>query len=315
MRTTLSLTAIIEEWLDSTDAALTTKKDYGRKVRLWFRWLSAQGVDPRNPSRQDILRWKEALHNEGKSVFTVNGYITVIKIFYRWCSQVNYCENIGAGIKSSLRMKEHYKLPLTRAQCNELLSSIPTDNLVGARDRFIILLMLSNGLRVCEVERANIGDFDTLGGRNILHIQRKGRPDKHDVVAVPDEVMDALEDYISLRTDDCKMESPLVVNCIRGREPKRMLKGTISAIVKKRMMAIGISDPKITAHSLRHTCGSLMVEEGVPIETIQDVLGHNDPATTRIYVDMARHRQLIRHSPSEFIAKIITKKSSKNAKD
>ena len=313
MRTTKTLTEIVDEWITLLDALPATKADHRRKIGLWLRWLASQKIDPRSPSRADILRYKQELQKQGKSVFTVNGYITVIKVFYKHCATMRYCDDIAAGIKTSFRTKEHYKHPLTRQQCNDLLSSIDRDNIVGARDYLMIQLMLTNGLRTCEVQRINIGDFDMLDGKNVLHIQRKGRVDKHDVVAIPDEVMASLEDYLSMRTDNFGLDSPLVITLMRGREPQRIQKKAISEIIKARLRAIGIDDPKISAHSLRHTCGSLMVEEGVPIETIQDMLGHNDPATTQIYIDMARQKRLLEHSPSETIARIISQKSEKTA--
>ena len=315
MRTTKTLTEIVDEWIDLLDALPATKSDHRRKVNLWLRWLATQGLDPRTPGRADLLRYKQELQRQGKSVFTVNGYITVIKVFYKHCASMRYCDDIAAGIKTSFRTKEHYKHPLTRQQCNDLLTSIDRRSIVGARDYLMIQLMLTNGLRTCEVARINIGDFDMLDGRNVLHIQRKGRIDKHDIVAVPDEVMESLEEYVSRRTDDFNLGSPLFINLMKGREHTRILKATISGIVKSRLRAIGIDDPKVTAHSLRHTCGSLMVEEGVPIETIQDMLGHNDPATTKIYIDMARQKRLLEHSPSATIAKIISQKNEKKQKD
>ena len=315
MRTTKTLTEIVDEWIDLLDALPATKSDHRRKVNLWLRWLATQGLDPRTPGRADLLRYKQELQRQGKSVFTVNGYITVIKVFYKHCASMRYCDDIAAGIKTSFRTKEHYKHPLTRQQCNDLLTSIDRRSIVGARDYLMIQLMLTNGLRTCEVARINIGDFDMLDGRNVLHIQRKGRIDKHDIVAVPDEVMESLEEYVSRRTDDFNLGSPLFINLMKGREHTRILKATISGIVKSRLRAIGIDDPKVTAHSLRHTCGSLMVEEGVPIETIQDMLGHNDPATTKIYIDMARQKRLLEHSPSATIAKIISQKNEKTQKD
>ena len=136
-----------------------------------------------------------------------------------------------------------------------------------------------------------------------------------DIVAVPDEVMESLEVYLSMRTDRFTLESPLFVNLVRGRTPERILKATISGIVKARLRSIGIDDPKISAHSLRHTCGSLMVEEGMSVETIQDMLGHNDPSTTQIYIDMARQKRLLEHSPSETIAKIISAKREKEQQE
>lgn len=314
MRTSLSLNDIINEWIEQMDALPTTREDHRRKILLWHRWLSSQGVDPRNPSRSDILRYKQSLQKAGKSVFTVNGYITVIKVFYKYCSKKHYCDDIAEGIKSTFRTKEHYKHPLTRQQCTDLLESIDRSTIVGLRDYLMIQLMLTNGLRTCEVARINVGDFETLDGRDVLHIQRKGRVDKHDIVAVPAEVMESLKDYLSMREDELTLETPVFVNLVRGRNSVRLPKPTISGIIKKRMVRIGITDPKVSAHSLRHTCGSLMVEEGVPIETIQDMLGHNDPSTTQIYIDMARQKRLLEHSPSTIIAKIITAKNEKSQK-
>jgi site-specific recombinase XerD len=75
-----------------------------------------------------------------------------------------------------------------------------------------------------------------------------------------------------------------------------------------RLRIIGINDPKITAHSLRHTCGSLLVEMGTDIEIIKDLLGHSDSSTTRIYVDMAQKRRLLRENPSRQIEALLAKK-------
>ena len=309
MRTTLKLSEIVNEWISTLDCLPASRDDYRRKIEIWHRWLSSRGIDPRSPTRTHIVLYKQHLSEQGKSIFTVNGYVTVVKLFYKYCHSQRYYDDIGSGIKSSFRQKEHYKHPLSREQSADLVAAIDTDCIIGKRDRLMILLMLANGLRTCEVQRANIGDFDMVEGRPVLHIQRKGQIDKHDVVAVSEEVMEAFEDYISCRTDDFGMKSPLFINHVRGGNAERINKGSISTIVKRRLRAIGIDDPKITAHSLRHTCGSLMVEEGVSIETIQDVLGHNNPSTTKIYIDMARQKRLLENSPSDMIARIISKRA------
>ena len=117
MRTTKTLTEIVDEWITLLDALPATKADHRRKIGLWLRWLSSQGVDPRTPSRADILRYKQELQKQGKSIFTVNGYVTVIKVFYKHCATMRYYDDIASGIKTSFRAKEHYKHPLTRQQC------------------------------------------------------------------------------------------------------------------------------------------------------------------------------------------------------
>ncbi len=310
MRTTLKLTEIIQEWMMDLDVLPATKADYKRKIELWFRWLSSVGVDTREPHRHHILEYKQHLQSLGKSTFTTNSYITIVKLFYSYCEVRRYYDNIGLGIKSSTKQREHYKHPLSRAESNKLLESIDVSRIIGKRDKLMIALMLTNGLRTCEVNRINIEDFDKEGEQTVLYVQRKGRTDKRERIAVPTIIDELLEDYISCREFD--IEEPLFINHAYGyKTPARLSKPTISAIIKRRLKAIGIDNPKITAHSLRHTCGSLMVEEGMDVEDIKDMLGHSDTNVTRIYIDMARQKRMIERSPSKKIAGIIFKNNKK----
>ena len=312
MRTTLTLNSIVEQWLSETDALPATRSDYRRKIGLWFRWLKARGTDPREPTRADVIDYKDELQSSGKSIFTVNGYVTVVKIFYAWCEGRRYCDNIALGIRSSIKQKEYYKLPLSRAQASELLESIDTGTLIGKRDKLMILLMLSNGLRSCDVQRIDVGDVGRQDGETVLHIQRKGSRDKHDMVVLSEEVVRLLDDYLAGKDEDQRRDdSPLFTNHMRGVRSERLNRETISFIVKRRLRNIGIDDPRITAHSLRHTCGSLMIEQGYDPQLIQDMLGHADPATTRIYTNMARRRRLFDTAPSKKLSRILTINSKK----
>lgn len=310
MRTTLKLSEIIQEWIMDLDVLPATKADYKRKIELWFRWLSAHGIDTRNPERHHILEYKQELQRQGKSSFTSNSYVTVVKLFYSYCDGRRYYDNIGLGIKSSSKQKEHYKHPLSRTESNRLLESIDTKIIIGKRDKLMIALMLTNGLRTCEINRINIEDFDKEGEQSVLYVQRKGRTDKRERVAIPAVIEELLEDYLADR--EFEMKDPLFLShAFCNREPVRLSKATISAIVKRRLRTIGIDDPKITAHSLRHTCGSLMVEEGMDVEDIKDMLGHSNTNVTRIYIDMARQKRMLQRSPSKKIAGIIFKNDKK----
>ena len=170
--------------------------------------------------------------------------------------------------------------------------------------------MLSNGLRSCEVHRININDFDIVEGEMVPHIQRKGSIDKHDIVVISNEVAELFEDYVSSKKDYDASDA-LFTNHMRGMKSERINRETISFIVKRRLRAIGIDGPKITAHSLRHTCSPLMIEQGYDPQLIQDMLGHTDPSTTRIYTNMARQRMLFESAPSKRLSSILSKKSKK----
>ncbi len=163
MRTTLTLNQIVEQWIAGCDRLPATKCDYKRKIHLWFKWLASQGIDPREPSREHIVRFKQSLQREGKSPYTYFTYVAVIKIFYRFCAAMRYYDDIGKGLQSSIRQHEHSKHPLSVEEAQRLLNSIETKTIVGKRDKLIIALMLLNGLRSCEVSRINIEDVERKG--------------------------------------------------------------------------------------------------------------------------------------------------------
>lgn len=301
MRTTLKLSEIVEEWVADTDVLPSTRGDYRRKIGQWFRWLSRKGVDPREPERKHVLAFKDEL-GLTKSQYTVSSLVTIVKLFYGFCERKGYYRHIAAGIKSSRRHKEYSKLPLSSGQASRLLDSIDADTAIGKRDRLMISLMLFNGLRTCEVERIDIGDFDTHEGEAVLYIQRKGHSEKDELVVLHPSTVEWLEDYLADRDFDA--DTPLFI-AHRAKCSNRIVRHTISRIVKSRLKRIGINNPKYTAHSLRHTYGCLMIEHGYDIETVKDMLGHSDAKTTRIYVEMARRRLLLHNSPSREIGDLI----------
>ena len=90
----------------------------------------------------------------------------------------------------------------------------------------MISLMLFNGLRTCEVERIDIGDFAEREGQPILRIQRKGRTDKNEIVVLHPDTVAWLEEYIADR--DFDSDTPLFVSASRIRRSRRIRCGTRS---------------------------------------------------------------------------------------
>lgn len=293
MRTTANLNEIIDQWLDNIDATQTTKHSYRSKVLLWLRWRSANELDPRTATRAQVIRYKNELESNKYSELTVDGYITAIKLFYKFCEAMSYHENIAAGIRSSHKTYTHRKLALEIEQAQALIQSIDTRTERGLRDKLIVSMMLFYGLRSCEVERLSIDDFSPEG---LVRIQRKGRREKRDVIKVSQMILDQLEAYTSCRR--FKPTDPLMVSHSHRNHEGRLSRHSISTMVKQRLKTIGIDSPKITAHSLRHTCGCMLIEQGVPVEDVRDILGHTDTTVTRIYVGAAQRQKLLKHNPS-----------------
>ena len=298
MRTTLKISEIVTEWLENIDVKEITRKNYNRKISLWFRWLHANKIDPRSAQTKHVIAYKDHLIKTRHSSFTANGYMIVIKLFYKYCAAKRYCDNIAQNVKSGFRMTGKNKIPLTMDQARTLLQSVDVSTVKGKRDRLMIALMLFNGLRTCEVERINIEDVGTREGVPVVYLQRKGKVDKNDMVVLHQKAVEYFEDYISERDFDCK--DPLFIShrdCDRGKVV-RINRQTIARMVKQRLRKIGIDDKKISAHSLRHTFGSLLVEQGIDMEDIRELMGHSSTMVTKIYVELVQQRKMLHCSPS-----------------
>lgn len=298
MRTTLKISEIVTEWLENIDVKEITRKNYNRKISLWFRWLHANKIDPRSAQTKNVIAYKDHLIKTHHSSFTANGYMIVIKLFYKYCASRRYCDNIAQNVKSGFRMTGKNKIPLTMDQARALLQSVDASTVKGKRDRLMIALMLFNGLRTCEVERINIEDVGTREGVPVVYLQRKGKVDKNDMVVLHQKAVEYFEEYVSERDFECK--EPLFIShrdCDRGKVV-RINRQTIARMVKQRLRKIGIDDKKISAHSLRHTFGSLLVEQGIDMEDIRELMGHSSTMVTKIYVELVQQRKMLHCSPS-----------------
>lgn len=299
MTTSKTIVQIINEWLDSADIAEVSKRSYRAKLNIWFRWLNNIYYDVRRPQQQQVLDYKRHLEAEGKSSLTVDSYITAVRLFYRYCVKMRYYgEDITQGVRCSTKQKGYRKSPLSREDAVRLLESIGTEKLSGKRDKLMIAMMLLLGFRTCEIERMNVCDIDEVYDTRVIRVQRKGRHDKAEAVAITPYINELLSDYMSEREVE-EWSEPLFV-AVKG-ERTRLNRTTISEIVHRRLLDIGINDPRITAHSLRHTCACLLLADGVEMETVRDVLGHTSTNTTRLYVAQMQSQLLIRNSPAKRI--------------
>lgn len=294
MKTTLTINEITAEWLVSLDIVELTRRSYSYKLTLWFKYLIFNKIDVRSPKRRHVISYKQILETQGKSELTVDGYITVVKLFYKFIEERGYYENIAAGIRSSHLAYEHRKGCLTPIEATSLLSSIDVENAKGVRDKMIIALMLIYGLRACEVSRINVGDISRDGNSFMLRLMRKGRREKREAIAVSNELFNLYEKLAKW----CDPGVPLFKAVSSKNKGGGITSATIGRMVKQRCRHIGVDRKEITGHSLRHTCASMLIERGVAVEDVRDVLGHSSTSTTRLYIRAAQKAKILRHNPS-----------------
>lgn len=154
----------------------------------------------------------------------------------------------------------------------------------GKRMYAMYLLAVNAGLRTVEISRANVKDFVTRDGQAWLYVWGKGKAEPDQKKPLAAEVAAAIREYLDARTDRPTAQSPLFVATGNRSGGKRLDVTTISKMLKKALRDAGFDSERITAHSLRHSTGTAVMEITGDIYQTQKYMRHASPATTEIYL-------------------------------
>lgn len=235
------------------------------------------------PTREDLETWRDKLIADKKSPATVQLYLTSAKLLFRWLAQEGVYANIADHLKSRVKINhEHKKDALTAAQAGKLIKSVNGKSLKNLRDRAILSLMASTGLRCIEVSRADVADMIHEFGRTYLLIQGKGHSQNDSRVLLPAQVETLIKDYLADR-GNVSADAPLFASTANRNRGQRLSTQSISKMVKANLRAVGFDTPRLSAHSLRHTAATAMIIAGVELTQVQQVLRHVNINTTMIY--------------------------------
>ena len=224
-------------------------------------------------------RKSEGLSTSSRRLATVH-----LKIFFRWIAAKG---DVGMDPAEPLQAaKPERKLPstLSAGEIRNWLEGISTEQPLGKRDKAILELFYSSGLRLAELCAARLEWLDTEEG--FLRVSGKGK--KTRLVRVGRDALQAIQHYLASERPELvkPRSSSQIFLSIRGGPltPER-----IRQIVKRRAKLAGI-DSKVYPHLLRHSFATHLLEGGADLRVIQELLGHADIATTQIYTHVQDER-------------------------
>ncbi|MGJ8645157.1 MAG: tyrosine recombinase [Luteolibacter sp.] len=204
-----------------------------------------------------------------------------LKIYFRWLAATDRLGMDPAEPLVSPKPDRSLPSTLSAEDMRNWLDGIPTEDPLGRRDRAILELFYSSGLRLAELCAARLEwmDFD----EGFLRVTGKGN--KTRLVRVGDTACDAIRDYLSNGRPSlvsAKTSSHIFIG-IRGGKltPER-----IRQIVKERAALAGI-EKNVYPHLLRHSFATHLLEGGADLRVIQELLGHADISTTQIYTHVS----------------------------
>ena len=295
-----ALADMLGRFLEFVDVKDVTEKSYGVCLRCFGEWAANNFITA--PTRRDILNYVEWLAlpharreradraSNGKpapvitySAGTQARYLRAVKLFFKWTAQEGLYPNVADNVKGAkVRADNTKRDPLQRDDARALLDSIDTTTDAGKRDYAMILLSITAGLRIIEMQRANIGNMEVIAGEHVLFVQGKGHDEADAYKKLTPEVYTAIMDYLKTR-DTTDAAAPLFASTGNRSKGGRLAEPSISRIIKDRLKAAGYDTHRISGHSLRHSSVTFLLEAGATVQEAQHHARHASPETTGIY--------------------------------
>lgn len=205
---------------------------------------------------------------------TINRKITAIKTFLKWSASMDYFDEVL--IQNVVNLKSEKKLPniLSSSYINKLLDELPSQTTKEIRDKAILELMYSSGLRVSEVSNLRIQNFKINKSIKVL-----GKGNKERVLPITSRAVKAISNYLNNgRTElmNEKSQNYMFLGIRGGQLRDREIRRVVN-------LRVGTFP-----HSLRHTFATHLLEGGADLRVVQELLGHNDPTTTQIYTHVSK---------------------------
>ena len=199
--------------------------------------------------------------------------IATLRSFYNYLTSKKHLLEVNP-IKDldSPKLKKTLPRYLTLEESVELLDSVGGKN--RERDYCILTLFLNCGLRISELTGLNLGDIQD----DALRVLGKGN--KVRIVYLNDACKAALKEYLAVRRPVAGRDRNALFLSSRN---ERVGRTTVHALVKKHLAEAGLDASQYSSHKLRHTAATLMLQNGVDVKAVQEVLGHEHLNTTEIY--------------------------------
>ncbi len=241
--------------------------------------------------RLAIRGWLAHLHRRGLSKRSSARALSAVRSFYRYLHRSGIVESNPARAVGSPKLERRLPGHLDRAQLETLLSAAETRAQQGGfnavRDRAILEMFYSGGLRLSELRGIDVSDLDLVAG--MVKVRGKGRKER--ILPVGGPAQRALREYervrdaLLARTPSPPERRAFFLSRLGRRISRRALHDAVISRLAEVDEGAGLS-----AHSLRHSFATHLLDAGADLRAVQELLGHASVSTTQIYTHTSVER-------------------------
>src|SRR5690349_1961846 len=282
----------------------STQRTYANDLRLFTSWLHKTGNADLLPHeltdthvwnyRLYLARSYKDVHKKHLSKKSQNYKLIALRALLDFLAERNVDTLPSTKVKLAKQKDDQPVSFLDRRDLERMLAVPDTTTPIGMRDRTLMELLFSTGLRIAELVALNVDQVGFLHDKNTertyeLSIVGKGK--KVRTIFISPRAAEWLRAYLSVRRD---AYDPLFINqrahdIVGDNEATRLSARSIQKMIARTALLAGISK-KVTPHTLRHTYATDLLSHGADLRSVQELLGHANVATTQIYTHVTNKR-------------------------
>ena len=276
----------VKEFLDflttEKGASSHTTKNYGIDLREFINFFRERELE--KITYLDVRSFLAFLKSRQYSKSSISRKLACIRSFFKYLARENVLNhNPAAGIATP---KKDKKLPsfLNPDEITNLLEAPSKNTWEEKRDKAIMEMLYSSGLRVSELAGLNHEDMDFFSG--LIRVRGKGKKER--IVPVGQIAINALQDYLNKKApkdNSHAIKKPLFMNRLGGRLTDRSIRRMILKYAKRVALK-----KEVSPHTLRHSFATHMLDRGADLRSVQELLGHENLSTTQIYTHVTTKR-------------------------
>lgn len=272
-----------------------TQKNYQQYLKLFINWLEdigKGGLLPHQLTPEDIWEYRLFLARTYKSnrkkllsKKSQNYYLIALRSLLSYFAERNIESLSPAKVKLAKQKVEENISFLDMQDIEKILAVPDIQKPTGLRDRAIMELFFSSGMRISELVNLDVDQLSALNDKKTdrtYELSIIGKGSRVRTIFISPRAAEWIRKYLNTRRD---VHKPLFINDRKNLENRRLTARSIQSMISRTARLAGLSK-KVTPHTLRHTYATDLLGHGADLRSVQELLGHKNVATTQIYTHL-----------------------------
>ncbi len=281
-RTTLLVARFLRHLQLGRNASEHTVRAYRSDLTEFAAFLAERGLGLEEVDRLALRGFLARLRERDLSRRTLARKVAALRSLYRFLVSEGLVSHNPTLTLRSPRLPRHLPAVLDETQAERLLDGWGRTPWLRARNRTILEVLYSTGMRAAELAALNVSDLDLLS--EVALARGKGKVER--LVPLGSYACAALTEYLSLRAERASLQEAAVF--INGKGT-RLTTRTVRRVVRDVARRLGLP-ASVTPHTLRHSFATHLLDRGADLRSVQELLGHKNLSTTQLYTHLTTKR-------------------------